>query len=252
MRRPGTVAFWLTAAALVALLGLAGPAQIGLAFQDAEATPPAATPAPPAEAPPPPVESAATPAGSPATTEVVTLVVWYENDPSGEFINIYPMQVDDGQVAGRAADAEPIGRAEFPDPSVAAPSITIGETVYTGYLRFAGDVYERWIWENDEETNRPGTLVLQVAGEGGAYQDYFGTATFVSRDEGGVGGPLILALTPPIPAQPATEEAPAAEEVPATDAETTDAAPAEETGGAEGEGVAPESGTEEGGDEGTA
>jgi hypothetical protein len=41
---------------------------------------------------------------------------------------------------------------------------------------------------------------MQLAGLDGTYQNYFGTGTFVSRDEGGAGGVLTLALRPPSPA----------------------------------------------------
>jgi hypothetical protein len=58
---------------------------------------------------------------------------------------------------------------------------------------------------------------MQLAGLDGTYQNYFGTGTFVSRDEGGAGGVLTLALRPPSPAaaneaaaEPAAEDAAAA------------------------------------------
>lgn len=267
MRRTGIAALWLAGAVLIGLFGLGRTASVGLAFAYQAATPAdPAQPAAEATVAPEVAPAAATPGAAPAeaappaasaTTDIVTLIVWYQNDVSNEFINVLPLGVDAGFVAGPQADAAPIGRAEFPDPSVGPPTVTIGDTVFTAYLRFEGDVYERWTWENDEESNRPGTLVLQVAGVGGAYQDYFGTATFVSRDEDGVGGPLILALQPPIPseaaAEPAADEAPAedvpVEDVPAAAAPVEEAPvenvdPGTEIGGDEGEVPAPDPGTE--------
>jgi hypothetical protein len=82
-------------------------------------------------------------------------------------------------------------------------------------------VIERWTWLDDFEGARPATLVMQLSGLDGTYQNYFGTGTFVSRDEGGAGGVLTLVLRPPSPAaaneaaaaEPATEDAAAAEPV---------------------------------------
>ena len=61
---------------------------------------------------------------------------------------------------------------------------------------------------------------MQLAGLDGTYQNYFGTGTFVSRDEGGAGGVLTLALRPPSPA--AADDA-AAEEASRDDAAADDA-----------------------------
>jgi len=126
---------------------------------------------------------------------VVSLVAWYVNDPTGEFINILPISVDPALVATEQPGAAPVGQADFPEDG--PPTITFGETTFTAYPRSEGDIPERWTWFDDFEGARPATLVLQVAGEGGPYAGYFGTATFVSRDEGGVGGVIVLALRPP-------------------------------------------------------
>jgi hypothetical protein len=193
------------------LIALVGAAMLvvsgGSSVVAQDATPTAGTPvAAPTAAP-----------AAPATTNVVTLVAWYSNDPSGEFINVLPIQVGADRVASADPNGEPIGRAEFPTPDVGLPSISIGETTFTAYLRYEGDIAERWIWTDDTEGFRPATLVIQVQGSGGAYQDYYGTATFVSRDDL-AGGVVVLALRPPDPAA----EAAAAEDAAADDAAAED------------------------------
>ena len=84
---------------------------------------------------------------------------------------------------------------------------------------------------DDFDGARPATLVMQLSGAGGAYQDYFGTATMMSRDEGGAGGVLILALRPPSPEAQAEQAAAAESEVPAEEAAVAEEAPAEEAAG---------------------
>lgn len=184
-----------------------------------EATPPAGTPVVDepvaAETPAPVVEA--------ASTNVVTLVAWYSNDPSGEFLNILPIRVGEDRVASADPNGDPIGRAEFPSPEVGLPFVSIGDTTFNAYLRWEFDIAERWIWTDDTEGFRPATLVIQVQGEGGAFQSYYGTATFISRDDV-AGGVVVLALRPPEPA--AVEEA-AVEEAVAEDA-VVEEAPVEE------------------------
>jgi hypothetical protein len=205
---------------LIALVGAAMLVGGGSSVVAQDATPTAGTPvAAPTAAP------TAAPA-APATTNVVTLVAWYSNDPSGEFINILPIQVGEDRVASADPNGEPIGRAEFPTPDVGLPSISIGETTFTAYLRYEGDIAERWIWTDDTEGFRPATLVIQVQGSGGAYQDFYGTATFVSRDDL-AGGVVVLALRPPAPPEAAAADDAAAEEAAIEDAPVEEA-PVEE------------------------
>lgn len=194
---------------------------------------PAASPAAPTATPPPtPVvvtANAATPApaetpqpaaGAPAVqTNVVTLVLWYANAADSDILELYPLATDASFVASPAAGAA-VGTVDFPEDG-SAPFVVLGETTFTTYPRPDG-VIERWTWLDDFEGARPATLIMQLSGEGGAYQDYFGTATMMSRDEGGAGGVLILALRPPSPEAQAeqaaaaeAEQAAAAEEVPA-------------------------------------
>jgi hypothetical protein len=199
---------------------LMGGAQATLAQ---EGTPVAGTPV--AEEP---VAEATTPAIEPASTNVVTLVAWYSNDPSGEFLNVLPIRVGEDHVASADPNGDPLGRAEFPSPEVGLPYVTIGDTTFNAYLRYEFDIAERWIWTDDTEGFRPATLVIQVQGEGGTYANYYGTATFISRDDL-AGGVVVLALRPPEPAavQEAAAEEAVAEEA-AAEETAVEEAPVEE------------------------
>jgi hypothetical protein len=187
-------------------------------------TPAAATPAPaePTAAPPPTATAApqaATPA-APAQTNVITLTFWYSNPVDRDIIELYPLAIGPDFVAGPQSGAPSVGTVDFPADG-SPPTLVLGETTFTTYPRPDG-VVERWTWFDDIEGARPGTLVMQLSGQGGAYQDHFGAATFVSRDEGGVGGVLTIALRPPS-AAPAAGDA-AAEAAPAEEPVAEDAA----------------------------
>lgn len=230
MRRPGFAApslLILTVLLLAALIGGA-PVAARQATPPAVGTPAAPQPTEPA-APPAETPAVATPAAAaPVQTDVVTLVFWYANAVDQDIINLFPLTTDAGFVASPQAGAGSVGTADFPVEGV--PTITVGDTTFTTYPHPDG-VIERWTWFDDFEGARPGTLVMQVSGSGGAYQDYFGAATFVSRDVGGAGGVLTIAVRPPQAAEPAAEDA--AAEAP------VEAAPAEEAAAAE-EAIAPE------------
>lgn len=204
----------LTLIALVSAAMLVGGAP-GLLAQEA-------TPAPGTPVAEPTAEAATAPAIEPATTNVVTLAAWYANDPSGEFLNVLPISVGADRVASADPNGESIGRAEFPSPETGLPRISIGDTTFNAFLRYEFDIAERWVWTDDTEGFRPATLVIQVQGADGPYQNYYGTATFISRDDL-AGGVVVLALRPP---EPAAEEA-AAEEGAAEDAPVEEA-PVEE------------------------
>jgi hypothetical protein len=185
-------------------------------------TQPTQAAAQPAQTPAP----AATPAAV-ATTDVVTLVFWYANSANQDILEVLPLATDASGVAGPAPGAASIGTVDFPEDG-SPPTIVIGETTLTTYPRPDG-VIERWTWVDDFEGARPATLVMQVSAQGGNYQDFFGTATLMSRDEGGAGGVLVLALRPP---GPAAAETPAAE-TPAAEAAPAEGAAAEEGTGAD-------------------
>jgi hypothetical protein len=219
MRQPGFTAPGFLIIAILLLVGLTG-APPAAAWQNA--SPAARTPAvieiQPTQ-PPPQLTAvpAATPA-APAPTDVVTLVLWYQNATDQDIIQLYPIATDAGFVARPQQGAAPVGTVDFPDEGV--PTLVVGNTTFETYPRPDG-VIERWTWLDDFEGARPATLVMQLSGLDGTYQNYFGTGTFVSRDEGGAGGVLTLVLRPPSPAaaneaaaaEPATEDAAAAEPV---------------------------------------
>ncbi|MCA9878129.1 MAG: hypothetical protein KC442_10110 [Thermomicrobiales bacterium] len=240
------------AARLAAMLGLL----LVFGFGPLTAIAQDSTPAAPAEAPtatPPPTPvvvtaNAATPApestaeaaqpaepAPTAQTSVVTMVLWYANSADADILELYPLATDAGFVASQGAGAA-VGTVDFPEDG-SPPFVTVGETTFTTYPRADG-VIERWTWLDDFEGARPATLVMQLSGQGGAYQDYYGTATMMSRDEGGAGGVLILALRPPSPeaqaeqasteAEAPVDEAAVVEEAPAEEAVIVDEVPAEE------------------------
>jgi len=214
MRRPGFAAPGKLIFAILLIIGVTGAAPAA-ARQDA--SPAAGTPA----APPQPTQVATQPAGAPAATpaapaapaqtDVVTLVLWYSNPLDRDVIDIFPIGVGANFVAGPTSGAGSVGTVTFPEDG-SVPTVVLGDTTFETYPRPDG-VVERWTWFDDFEGARPGTLVMQMAGLDGTYQNFFGTGTFMSRDEGGVGGVLILALRPPSPAaaEPAAAEAPAAD-----------------------------------------
>jgi hypothetical protein len=229
MRQPGFTAPGLLIIATLLLVGVVGVTPAA-AWQDA--SPAAGTPAviqiqPTQAAAQPttvPAAPAATPA-APAETDVVTLVLWYQNATDQDIIELYPLATDAGFVARPQQGASAVGTVDFPDEGI--PTVVVGNTTFETYPRPDG-VIERWTWLDDFEGARPATLVMQLSGVDGTYQNYFGTGTFVSRDEGGAGGVLILALRPPSPA--GANEAGAAE--PAADAAADVPAGDEATAGA--------------------
>jgi len=231
MRQPGFTAPGL----LVIAILLAGVAGVAPAAARQAATPAAGTPAvieiQPTQAPPQlTAVPAATPA-APAETDAVTLVLWYQNAADQDIIELYPLATDAGFVARPQQGAASVGTVDFPVEGV--PTVVVGDTTFETYPRPDG-VIERWTWLDDFEGARPATLVMQLAGLDGTYQNYFGSATFVSRDEGGAGGVLTLALRPPSPAA-ATDEAaaePAAEDPAAAEPAADEAAADEADAGA--------------------
>jgi len=217
MRQPGFTAPGLLIIAILLLVGIAG-ATPAAAWQDA--SPAAGTPAvielQPTEAPAQPTTVPAGTPAAPAETDVVTLVLWYQNATDQDIIELYPLATDAGFVARPQQGAAAVGTVDFPEEGI--PTVVVGNTTFETYPRPDG-VIERWTWLDDFEGARPATLVMQLAGLDGTYQNYFGTGTFVSRDEGGAGGVLTLALRPPSPAA-------------ATDAATAEPAAADVAAGA--------------------
>ena len=207
MRQPGYTASGLL---IIAILLLGGIASVTPAAAWQDATPAVGTPAVIEIQPTPaPAQPTAVPAATPAVpaeTDVVTLVLWYQNATNQDIIELYPLATDAGFVARPQQGAAAVGTVDFPEEGT--PTVVVGNTTFETYPRPDG-VIERWTWLDDFEGARPATLVMQLSGLDGTYQNYFGTGTFVSRDEGGAGGVLTLALRPPSPA--AANDAGAAE-----------------------------------------
>jgi hypothetical protein len=207
MRQPGFTTSGLLIIAILLLVGMAGVPPAA-AWQDA--SPAAGTPEvveiQPTEAPAQPTTVPAGTPAAPAETDVVTLILWYQNATDQDIIELYPLATDAGFVARPQQGAAAVGTVDFPVEGI--PTVVVGNTTFETYPRPDG-VIERWTWLDDFEGARPATLVMQLAGLDGTYQNYFGTGTFVSRDEGGAGGVLTLALRPPSPAaaEPAAEPA---------------------------------------------
>jgi hypothetical protein len=231
MRRPRFPALALLIISMIVLF-VAQPGVRSAAAQQtgtpAAATPAAAQPTQVAAPTAIPAAQAATPV-APAQTDVVTLVLWYSNPVDRDILELFPLQIGPGFVAGPQAGAQAVGTVDFPADG-SPPTVTVGDTTFETYPRPDG-VIERWTWFDDIEGARPGTLVMQLAGQGGTYQNYFGSATFVSRDEGGVGGVATIALRPPSAtpaagaegsAPQAADEAAAAEPAVEPAAETAD------------------------------
>lgn len=136
---------------------------------------------------------------APARLNVVTLVAWYSQDTSGDFLTLGPLTTNQFLVAGAAEDGL-TGTADFDDPdNNDLPRITLGDSVFDAYALDPEDpdTVFRWLYLNGEQGERPATLVLQIeCTTSPAYEGYTGTATFVSRasDAGGV---LVIVLNPP-------------------------------------------------------
>lgn len=144
-------------------------------------------------------EAAASPAAGPV--EVVTLVGWYAPDPSGEFLTVGPLRTNDLLVAGPGEpnDRSLVGTVDFDDPNNKdLPRFEFGETLFNATPAIADDPnsVSAWVYINGDPALRPATLVMQIRAVRGPYDNYRGTATFVSRalDAGGV---LIIVLNPP-------------------------------------------------------
>jgi septal ring-binding cell division protein DamX len=225
MRRPGFAAPGFLLFATLLLVGTLG-AVPALARQ--AASPTVGTPAAPPTQPPAPTAAPAAASPAPtaaptvqATTDVVTLVLWYANSTNRDIIELFPLVTNAGFIASPAPGAKSAGTVDFPEDGVTPPTVVVGDTTFETYPRPDG-VIERWTWLDDSDGARPATLVMQLSGANGTYKDYYGTATMMSRDEGGVGGVLILALRPPSPAAAAEQAATPAAAQTASEEQTAD------------------------------
>src|SRR3954470_6909777 len=231
MRQPGFTTSGFLIIAILLLVGMAGapPAAAWQSARPAGAPPPVIEIQPTQARPQPTTVPAGTPV-APVETDVVTLVLWYQNAANQDIIQLYPIATDAGFVARPQQGAAAVGTVDFPEEGV--PTVVVGNTTFETYPRPDG-VIERWPWLDDFEGARPATLVMQLSGLDGTYQNYFGTGTFVSRDEGGAGGVLTLVLRPPSPAAAngtATEPAAAGAAAAAPAADEAAAAAADQPG----------------------
>jgi hypothetical protein len=140
-----------------------------------------------------------TPAAQPI--RVITLVAWYETDASGDFIQLGPLATNDQLIAGPGdATASATGRADFDGPEDdGTPEITLGDTTLVGVPAIEGDPESmfRWTFPQEGEAVRPATLVIQVVATAGPYEDFSGSATFISRSVDPGSGVLVVMLNPP-------------------------------------------------------
>lgn len=161
------------------------------------------------------LQTDATPAGTPVDdatpvvdeTEVpdsgiVTLVLWYQQNESGDILLIGPIALDGVEATqGEPASDEEAGRVVFDEArNEGYPRIRVGEDNYfDAYPVYVDDpnTVQRWTFFDDDPVIRPATMVMQIVGIRGQYEDWFGTATFISRgtDQGGI---VVIAISPPI------------------------------------------------------
>jgi hypothetical protein len=135
-----------------------------------------------------------------SSVEVVTLVSWYQQDESGDFLSIGPLASNQFSVASPGSEGEGLsGRADFDDPdNNDLPRITLGDHVFDAYPMVEDDPETVFRWSYlDDEGGRPATLVILVnCTSSPTYQDYSGSATCISRADN-AGGILVIALNPP-------------------------------------------------------
>lgn len=149
-----------------------------------------------------PVAADEEPTAEPAGSGIVTFVLWYQQNEGGLILRLMPIASEDGVVAtrGRAENESQVGRIVFEESrNDGYPRIRVGnDNYFDAYPVYPGDPnsVQRWIYFNDDASLRPATMVMQIVGIRGDYEDWFGTATFVSRGTG-LGGILVLAISPP-------------------------------------------------------
>lgn len=189
------------AALAVALLGLVGYS-VGAPNVLAQSGTPEVTPlvetTPESETSATPLaETAATPVAEPV--RVVTLVGWYQNSASGDFIEIGPLQTTDQLVAGPGDPTSSLtGTADLEsDENNGLPYIELGDTTLIGTEMFAGDPESvfNWIYYQGDPALRPATLVVPVTATAGPYEGRSGTVTFLSRSSPG-SGIVVIMLNP--------------------------------------------------------
>ena len=138
---------------------------------------------------------------TPDESGIITIVLWYQQSSDGEVLQLMPI-TSDGILAtrGEAADESQEGRVVFDESrNEGYPRIRVGEENYfDAYPVYPDDpnTVQRWIFFDDDPALRPATMVMQIVGIRGDYEDWTGTASFISRglDQGGI---MVIAISPP-------------------------------------------------------
>jgi len=181
-------------AVLIIALGILasmGSGKVGARFQT-DATP-AGTP----------VDNATPVADESATADegIVTLVLWYQQNGKGDILQLSPIKLDGFDATRDTVDNDSEGgRVVFEEANNEGyPRIRIGEGEYFDARPLFPDDPEsvqRWFYYNDDPALRPATMVMQIVGIKGQYEDWYGTATFISRGTK-QGGIMVVAINPP-------------------------------------------------------
>ena len=152
-----------------------------------------------------PTDDDATPVADPEETPepsgIVTIVMWYQQNESGEILQLIPISYE-GLVAesGEPLDESEGGRVVFDEErNDGYPRIRVGEDDYfDAYPVFSDDPAsdQRWLYFDGDASLRPATMMMQINGIRGEYEGWIGTATFISRG-GEQGGIMVIAVSPP-------------------------------------------------------
>lgn len=186
---------WTVVALTIAVAALAG----SWVFSPGAIAQDDGTPVVDVEAATPVAEADGTPAAEPI--RVITLVTWYETDASGDFIQLGPLASNDQLIAGPGDTTNALtGTADFDGPEDdGTPEITVGESMFAGVPAFEDDPASmfRLTYPQGDATFRPATLVIQVVATAGPYEDFSGSATFISRSIDPGSGVLVIMVNPP-------------------------------------------------------
>lgn len=156
----------------------------------------------PAASPATPVADEETPTPEATPTGIITIVLWYQQNEGGELLYLYPLESDDAMIYGPASmdSGNRVGRIVFEESrNDGYPRIRLGDGDYfDAYPVYVDDpnTVQRWIYFDDDPTVRPSTMVMQIVGIRGGYDNWVGTATFISRG-GDQGGLVVIAIKEP-------------------------------------------------------
>jgi len=139
--------------------------------------------------------------GSAADDGIVTLVFWYQQNSKGDILQLSPIALDGFTATKDTVDDDSEGgRVVFEEPrNEGYPRIRVGEDDYfDAFPIFPDDPasVQRWFYYDDDPVMRPATMVMQIIGIRGQYDEWYGTATFISRGTK-QGGIMVIAINPP-------------------------------------------------------